>query len=266
MKVILTRSLEESKESENLFLENKLNTFTFPCIEYTEPSDNYKSLDDCIRRNHEYDWVLFLSKKAGDVFFTRILELGGQFFHVANHLKIACIGEKTAEFIRREVGFPVDFSPKVFNSDNFIKEFQEEILLDKLPNINRLRFLIPREENISDDLKENFEASGQIEIELSPAYQIKVPQIDREKLIELKKLLTNEKEIYITLASSNTAMNFFELTKEINWDHYPNIKFISIGPKTTESIKRLFPSLYQRNLVIESKQASFESMISLIAN
>lgn len=263
--IIITRSPEESTEFKKLLKEKNLSSFLYPCLEYKTPSDGYAAIDDCIRRNHEFDWIIFLSRKSADVFFTRILDLGGQLFHLSPRLKIACIGDKTASYVRNEIGFPVNFVPSKFNSDCFIEEFQKQFFsAAALPSLEKTRIIIPRQEAIDDDLTEKLEANKQIEISTCPAYKVLSPQTDSQLNQNLITLLKNEKQNYISFASSNTVSNFKELSKEIDLDSFSNIKLISIGPKTTETIKAEFPNFYEKQLVIESQQSSFESMIESI--
>ncbi len=263
--IIITRSEEESTEFKKLLKGKNLSSFTYPCLEYETPSDGYAAIDECIRKNHEFDWIVFLSKKSADVFFTRVLDLGGQLFHLSPRLRIACIGDKTASYVRDEIGFPVDFIPSEFNSDCFIKEFHEKFFPGKtLPSLEKTRIIIPRQENIEDDLVEKLEANNQIEISTCPAYKVLCPTINPELNQNLIGLLKTEKQVYISFASSNTVTNFKELSKDINLDSFSNIKLISIGPKTTETIKAKFPNFYEKQLVVESQQSSFESMIESI--
>ncbi len=267
--IITTRSEEESTEFKKLLEEKNLSSFIYPCLEYEKPDDGYVAIDDCIRRNHEFDWIIFLSKKSADVFFSRVLDLGGQLFHLSPRLKIACIGDKTASYVREEIGFPVDFIPSEFNSDCFIKEFNEKFFPGKtLPSFEKTKIIIPRQENIEDDFQEKLEANNQIELNICPAYKILCPALGtalNQKLNqELIRLFKTEKQIYLSFASSNTVSNFKELSKEIDLDAFSNIKLISIGPKTTETIKAKFPNFYEKQLVIESEKSSFESMIESI--
>lgn len=263
--IITTRALEESQEFAKLLSEKNLSSFNYPCLEYETPSDGYAGIDDCIRKNHEFDWIIFLSKKSADVFFTRVLDLGGQLFHLSPRLKIACIGDKTADYVRNEIGFPVDFIPSKFNSDCFIKEFHKQFFSDDaLPGLEKTRIIIPRQENIKDDLVEKLEANNQIEISICAAYKILCPKINPELNQKLISVLKNETQVYLSFASSNTVSNFKELSTEIDLDSFSNIKLISIGPKTTETIKAKFPIFHEKQLVIQSEKSSFESMIDSI--
>lgn len=261
VKVIITRSETESQDFKSLLDEKGISSFIFPCIEYIEPGDNYHDLDNAIRHNHEFDWIIFLSKKAADAFFTRLLELGGHFFHINPRLKIACIGQKTADFIREQVGFPVDFVPSEYNSITFIQEFTRRFCDESLmPSINRQKILIPRQEGITDSLKDELEASGQIEVIYANAYKVTDPDLRESFYEELKNILIQENQVYITFASSKTVKNFKNKLDKHNIDTTSTCKIISIGNKTSETIKEIFPV----NKLIEAKQSTLESMFNAI--
>lgn len=126
MTVVITRAKEDSPEFVKI-LETKgiSNYFFFPCLAFTAPDDNYTALNAAIRRNHEFDWLIFLSRRAAESFFNHLLEIGAHFFHLAAHLKIAVIGSATEKFIEQEINFPVNFCPSEFNSEVFSREFLE---------------------------------------------------------------------------------------------------------------------------------------------
>lgn len=61
----------------------------------------------------DYGWLIFTSRTSAQAFCQ---------LHAADVPKIAAVGEKTAEVLRRN-GYQVDFIPQVFSADNFVKEF-----------------------------------------------------------------------------------------------------------------------------------------------
>jgi len=60
-----------------------------------------------------YGWLIFTSRTSAQAFCQ---------LHAADVPKIAAVGEKTAEVLRRN-GYQVDFIPQVFSADNFVKDF-----------------------------------------------------------------------------------------------------------------------------------------------
>lgn len=60
-----------------------------------------------------YGWLIFTSRTSAEAFCQ---------LHAQDVPKIAAVGDKTAEVLRRN-GYEVSFIPTVFSADNFIKEF-----------------------------------------------------------------------------------------------------------------------------------------------
>jgi uroporphyrinogen-III synthase len=223
-----------------------LKCFSLPCLEFSQPSDSYQSLDKIIRANHEYDWLIFLSKKSAQVFFDRLLELGGHLFVLSPRLKIACIGDQVASFVREQVGFPVDFVPTKFNSKTFLDEFEPDPMA---------RIIVLRNENVDDDFVNEL-SSKVLSVELALAYSTKIPDID---LAGFDSLLNQSQDLVLSFASSDTVRNFCTLLGQQRLSKL-DLPVLSIGPRTTQTIRELLPSLS----VIEAKQSSFESMLDAI--
>ncbi|MDD9899011.1 MAG: uroporphyrinogen-III synthase [Candidatus Melainabacteria bacterium] len=246
MTIVITRPLEYLNETKSLLEAKGLDYFNLPCLEFTEPSDDYHSLDKVIRANHEYDWLIFLSKRAAQVFFDRLLELGGHLFNLSPRLKIACVGEQVASFVRDELGFPVDFVPSKFNSKQFLQEFEPDPMS---------RVILVRNELVRDDFEEQL-SPRVLSLELAKAYSTKIPELD---LTEFDKLLASGEELILSFASSDTVKNFSILLGAERITKL-NAQALSIGPRTSETIRELLPSIK----VIEAEYASLESMLDAI--
>jgi uroporphyrinogen-III synthase len=254
--LVLTRSAEDNADTIQEFKNSKIDFFSFPLLEFVKPT-SYEALDRAIKSNHSYDWIFFMSKKSALSFFDRLIELGGQFFHLSPHLKIACVGESTREFVENEVGFPVDFVPSKFNSDTLFEEFQNKYSSDGLnPSLEPKKILIPRNADLDDDLSQKI--FGHFVLDIVPAYRTLARQLSPEQVLELQHIIDNNQEVFISLASSQTAKNFFELTSLLSF--HPGVKILSIGPKTTETIKELLPGFE----VLTSKSASIGAMIEML--
>lgn len=243
---LLTRSKEDNKELAQRLAEHQQSFFELACIEYAEPSDNYNQIDNWIRKNHTYDWAFFLSKKAAEVFFERLLAIGGTFFNLSPRFKIACVGESTADYVRNEIGFPVNFVPSVFNSDCFITEFLEKF------HTEPLEVVLFRNEDVKDDFQERVEDSGHIKLNICPSYKLACPQYQQDDFAEILGA-----QIEPIFMSSQTVRNFFEITKNLD---LKISRIFSIGPKTSATIKELYPDIS----LIESESASLDSVLELV--
>lgn len=255
--LVLTRSQEDNQYLIDKYSSREIEFFSFPCIEFAPPSDDYKSLDQALRNNHNYDWVFFLSRKAAEVFFERLLALGGHFFHLSPRLRIACVGEGTRDFVQNQIGFPVDFVPSEFNANALLEQFLEKFATEGfIPGMDSKRILIPRNEEVTDNLQSIAAQQIEYELEICPAYRTGPAQISQSTLMELQEKLSYYDEVIVAFASSKTVENFATNVQRIDLGN--RLKFLSIGPKTTETIRRFFPT----REVLLAKEASFEAMFT----
>ena len=296
--VVITRAKEDSPEFIKILEAKGISDyFFFPCLSFTAADDNYTALDAAIRRNHEFDWLIFLSRRAAESFFNRLLEIGGHFFHLAAHLKIAVIGSATKEFIEKEINFPVNFCPSEFNSEVFAKEFLRDIASSE--NIlEPLNLLIPRTSIADDLLTQDLESASTVKVTQVDAYKTIKPEASKELLADFQRLLdaallnrsiiSNDAEhgtslsyaskrsqdaIKLTFTSSQCVKNFFEIIDgQINLATYREIlEFHSIGPKVTQTLKdettaqRAVSRLKKTNdkfKLFQTKEASLEAFFS----
>ncbi len=263
MHVIITKAIDDSQRFSSLLKSQGLNCFYFPCVEFIEPSDNYAALDKAIRENHHYDWVFFLSKKSAEVFFSRLIELGGHFFHLSPRLKIACVGQSTADFIINEIGFPVNFIPSEFNSSCLATEFVQQFCEANFPGSDPLEVILPRAENISGDFIAKLESENQIKVTLVNAYKTKMPGLSLAQVQSFEELLLSDEELFISFTSSEIVRNFkknISVNSLQRMQQRDKLHIISIGPQTSITIREELPGFN----IHEASQATLESMLDLM--
>ena len=276
--VVITRAKEDSPEFVKILEAKGISDyFFFPCLSFTAPDDNYTALDAAIRRNHEFDWLIFLSRRAAESFFNRLLEIGGHFFHLAAHLKIAVIGSATEKFIEQEINFPVNFCPSEFNSEVFSREFLRDIAStgNVLEPIN---LLIPRTSIADDLLIKELESLGTVKVTQVDAYKTIKPETSSEVISNFKRLLDEtlrsvrenaetgvsrecQDTVKLTFTSSQCVRNFFEIIDgQINLDNYREVlEFHSIGPKVTQTLKEIIDDKFK---LFQTKEASLEAFFT----
>ncbi len=253
-KVILTRALEDSQSFAAELIANGIEQpVIFPCLEFIEPADKFAGLDAAIRRNPDYSWIVFLSQKSAEVFFERLLAIGGHTFHLHTGLKIAVIGDSTRKFIETEIGFPVDFVPSEFNSDVFVREFGKMLLAT---GISEMRILLPRTAMVNDDFVESLRQASCRDIDLVEAYSTKCPT--GVSTPELEAALTEG--ALISFTSSQIVRNFMTLTSALDRELLASAEILSLGPKTTKTINEY--SLFKR--IREAKPSTLATMLNMI--
>lgn len=263
MKVIITRTKEDSEISEARLKELGFECLSFPCIDIIEPSDGYQALDREIRNNHLYDWVFFLSRNAADAFFTRLLAIGGHFFNLPPHLKIGVIGPSSLEFVEQQVNFPVDFMPTVFTSKDFAMQFLEKYSQkDFISGSDKKRILLVRAELEDREFEDLIEDSGQFEITTVHGY--KTVKNNNNNLNDFIDFVANEDLVYLLFASSKTVKYFKEIIEPSQFESWSKLKILSIGPRTTEAIKTELRAYLNPEYILEARSASFESLVELL--
>jgi uroporphyrinogen-III synthase len=296
MAVVVTKSKEDNQDLIKLLEQEGLECLSLPCIEFREPQEGFKKLDEALRKNHEYDWIFFLSKRSAKVFFERLLAIGGHLFHLAPNLKLACIGESTKNYIEKEIGFPVDFYPAHYNSECFIEEFTDKYTEAQSAAFPRLKVILPRTDAVDDEFSENLQLKAYnklaanrgnkcfknisdipetisneiIYINRVAAYESFCPNIDElyDALDKLKQFSENG-EILLTFTSSETVRNFKKLSQSV-FDFNAltvksSLKIFSIGPKTSQSLQNEYPILLEYpNILIEAEKSSLQGLLSVI--
>lgn len=266
MRIILTRSKEDNKNFDKLLEEElKANIIDFPCIEFKAPEDNYEALDWAIRKNNTYNWLFLLSKKAAEVFFERLLAIGGGLRNLDQQLKIACIGKSTKEYVENTIGFPVDFCPSKYNSDALLSEFKAKVL--KNSDALGMKVLIPRT-NVADDQIKDELFKSKVEVEEVNSYISGCPDFLDDskdyylgKSNEIKESIEAGKNVILLLTSSEITRNFKKMNDKLNPElDYSKLKIFSIGPKTSATIKELFPD----SQLVEAENSTLAGLIESV--
>lgn len=249
MKVLITRNPEGNKQLKNLLEQNGIETLEYSCIEFVAPDDNYKGLDTAIRKNHEYDWIFLLSKTAAQAFFERLLEIGGNLFNLSAHLKLACVGKSTKDYIEGTIGFPVDFMPSKFNTNDFFKEFEQTIIDKRDPSAAAIKVLLPRTKVQDNSFVESLE-KAKVQVHAVDAYKTICPKN--------KNNLNPSKDLAISFTSSEIVRNFKRLQPNLDIEKHT---IFSIGPKTSQTIREEYPQI---NDFIEARESTLEGLVSTI--
>ncbi len=227
----LSKALEE--------LDGEVNhLFGLEIEEYTDSELFFKEIDQL----DHYNWLILTSSNGVEIFFEGIKKMGVDFRRLS-HLKFAVIGEGTRETLLF-YGFIPDYMPKVFTA-GALGEGLKELL-----NCND-RVLIARAFNGSKLLTEILE-QAHIEYTDLKLYDL------REGTVTGKEQLKNMN--YITFGSSSGVETFFKHWTRNDLINYPNLKLVSIGEVTSETLQR-----YGVEAFLTAEEASIKSMVSCIS-
>ena len=192
-----------------------------PFIEIRSPK-TYKPLDSALKRIQEYEWLILTSVNGAEALGQRLKHLQIK-PHTLAHLRIVAIGPATRDAITR-LGLKVAVVP-----DRYIAESLVERLRDK---VDGKRVLLARAK-IARDV------------------------IPRELRVVMND--PNRRPHVITFTSSSTVRNFAALLGGRGRPPHTNIKFASIGPVTSGTLRELdFP------VDIETKEYTIPGLVKAI--
>jgi uroporphyrinogen-III synthase len=222
MRVVITRPLTDAAEFALLLGEIGAEIIYFPTIEI-QPATDLALLDQAIAGLEQYDWLIFTSVHAVDIFFARVATLNTA--PIPQDLRIAAVGTKTAGRLVLH-GHTPDFVPD---------EFVAEAILPGLGDLAGRRVLLPLADIAHDTLPGGIrDAGGRADV--ITVYHT-IPAVpDRHALAEI-----NHGVDVITFTSGSTVRNFIALLQGAGVDpfHLPGAPHVAcIGPKTAREAEQ----------------------------
>jgi uroporphyrinogen III methyltransferase/synthase len=239
MKVLITRPRALSESFGEALQSAGFEPIYFPVIEI-RPIENNAALDNAIKNLAKYDWVVFTSVNAVDVFF----EKGRP---QESPVRVAAIGPKTADALRKRNIEP-DFIPD---------EYIAEAILSGLGDLRGKWVLLPRAEIARKELPEAIVNAGGFAHEVI-VYQTLPAEVDMDSLNALKSGVD-----IITFTSASTVENFVAILRQNKLDplNLPNNPlFACIGPITEQAAR----DEGLTNLVV-AKEYTTEGLIQIIS-
>ena len=220
-KVLITRTREQSAPFAESLRAAGFEPRFFPVIRIC-PMEDLSALETAIARVREYDWVIFSSVNAVNVFFNVV---GAQHVAPLHFNKIAAIGSKTASTLKSR-GVNVDFVPE---------KYVGESLLAGLGDLCGKWILLPRAKVAREIVPREIAKAGGIVHEIA-IYETVQAEIDEEGLSALREGVDA-----VTFTSPSTVKNFLALTQAAGLDplHLPkNPLFACIGPVTEKAARK----------------------------
>lgn len=245
-RVLITRPRAQSESFGEALKAAGFEPIYFPVIEI-RPIENNVTLDKVLDKLNCYEWIVFTSVNAVDIFFSPSplgpSPLGrGQ----GKGLRVAAIGPKTADALRRHNIEP-DFVPE---------EYVAEAILPGLGDLRGKWVLLPHAEIARKALPEAIVEAGGTAHEIV-VYKTLPAELDMEGLDALKMGVD-----VITFTSASTVENFVAVLRQNKLDplNLPNNPlFACIGPITEQAARE--EGLV--NLVV-AKEYTTEGLIEVI--
>ena len=221
-RIVVTRARKQASD-----MVKKLSGLGAECLEYpviriAEPGDT-SLLDEAINKIHSFDWLVFTSVNAVDVFFARMAELGKD-TRALGHIQTAAIGPATAERMRR-AGLNADIVPESYRAESVVAAFAEKPVAGK-------RILLPRAAGARPVLPVELAKMG-ADVEEIIAYHT---VSDTQETGSLLKGLREKTIDLVTFTSSSTVTNFKALLPKDEFDELTaGVPIAAIGPITAET-------------------------------
>ena len=211
-KILVTRDKKQAKEMSDNISKRGAIPVELPFIEIENLKIDLESLK-------KYKAILFNSPNGVNAFFENLKDI-----RILSNIKIGAVGVKTKEVLENYKIIP-DFIPEEYLVDRLAEEVVK--FTDENDNI-----LIVTSD-ISPCNIEKYNSLYKRNYEKVVAYNTKKLKVDREKIIEALKDID-----IITFLSSSTVEAFYE---SLDGDFFilGDKKVASIGPMTSETIKRL---------------------------
>jgi uroporphyrinogen III methyltransferase/synthase len=221
------------------------------------PPDDYGPLDEACARVGDFDWIVFSSANAVEVFLTRLLASPLD-LRALGTVRLCAIGPQTADRLARH-GLKVDLTPPEYRAETLV---QSILGLDaKGPNgVRGLKVLLPRadigREVVADELRrQGADVTDVI------AYRTVAIEPERDGGPDIYRLLLEGRIDVVTFTSPSAVRTFVHLLgAEPAADLLQKTVVASIGPVTAEAAAQ-----FQIHSAIVPQEYTVPALVDAIA-
>ena len=241
-RILVTRARAQASEFADLLEENGAQVVQCPTIKI-HPVDVDTAY---VRSTHEYDWIIFTSINAVEIFYERLRE-NGKDARAFGGCKICAVGPKTVDALNR-IGINPDFVPS---------HSRGSVIAAEIEDVNGKKILLPRAKIATDDLPNGLRERGAL-VDDVPLYDtVKVSEGSHETI---EADLLNGRIDIVTFTSSSTVTNFLEMfPARTPTVLLANVKVAVIGPTTQKTAVE-----YGVRVDVVAKDASVDSLVEAI--
>jgi uroporphyrinogen III methyltransferase/synthase len=220
--------------------------YLLPTVEIREP-DDWAPVDQAIGNLQGYQWLVFTSSNGVRYFFERLRRLGFD-LRAVGHMKLAAIGPKTAEMLRRYHLDP-DVVPERFQSEDLAAALADRVQPDQ-------RVLLARADRGRDILRQALAET--CEVEQIAVYSQADARIDGT--VVLKHLRRGEVD-FITLTSTNIARALLSSLDDTIRERIRTgeLKLVTISPVTSDEVRR-----HDLPVAAEANEATMEGVLNAV--
>lgn len=213
-KIVVTRTREQASKLSGKLVAMGARVIEFPTIEIKK-SDDMTGLHRSFGSLRDYNWIVFTSQNAVNIFFDELYAYGED-ARALGCSRIAVIGKASGDELK-QYGIIPDLIPPEFVAESLLAEMAKHDMKGK-------RVLIPCSADARMTLTEGLMELG-AHVDRVHIYSAEKPASIDEKIIDEVRNAD-----VVTFTSSSTVTNFFDIVKE------SKALLASIGPITTETM------------------------------
>ncbi len=240
--MLVTRARKQASALAEMLEAAGATPILIPTIEIEAPS-SYRALDHALASLRQYDWLIFTSANAVEMFARRAEAMGLR----PRPRRVAVIGPATAKAVRETLKLRVDCMP-----DRFVAEGLVEAMRDKAKNAS---MLLVRAAVARDVVPSALKAAG-ARVTIANAYRNVVPE---ESVPEIQELFRSDPPDAITFTSASTAQNLHALLEAAEVRIPEGTVLASIGPITSQAMREL-----GMEPTVEAKEATIASLVEAL--
>jgi uroporphyrinogen-III synthase len=244
-RILITRTRKQASDLAAQLETLGATTILIPTIEIVPPQ-TFAPLDEALTRLDTFDWLLFTSANAVEVFAQR------RSLNLSNTRtpKIAVIGPATARAVEA-IDLHVALLPQRYMAESLAESLA--------PHAAGSRMLLVRAEDARDILPNALSQAG-ADVNIAPAYSNRTPP---GSISALQTLFANPTTIpdAITFTSASTARNLIALLAAADLALPHDITLASIGPITSEALREL-----GHEPTIEASEPTIPALVTALAD
>ena len=222
--VVITRTIEQSRESAAALTNLGANVIIFPTLEIVPPSD-WSKFDSVVSHPNRIDFIIFTSVHAVQMFSRRIQEIGSIINY--NQTKVVAVGTKTSAYCHKN-NINVNIIPEKFSSEGVVEALSKYNLKNKV-------VFIPRSAIGREGLPMGLKELGAV-IKSVPVYNVAIPSNENLKS-NLQLLESSNIDLFI-FTSPSTFENFLQIADiKTPFQYFSKFDVAAIGPTTKEAIE-----------------------------
>lgn len=244
--VLVTRPAHQAEHLCQLIEAQGGSVFRFPLLSIAAPSDP-QALDAIVSRLAQFEIAIFISPNAVEFGMQAIESRGG----LPPSIKIAAVGQGSARSLEQQ-GIKTDIFPtQQFNSEAVLA-------MTEMQSVAGKRIVIFRGEGGRELLAETLRERG-AQVEYAECYRREKPKQD---IKELSSQLSQGNIDIITLTSSESLQNLYDLVQEPGRSSLLTLPVVVISDRTQQLAKQLG---FQQPAIVADK-AGDEAMVQALLN